>query len=207
MVLAVLRQAMFLVICVLGASLFAKSFVGQAFEVPSGSMEPTLRIGDSILVRRGLTQWSPPHRGDIVVFRDPGGWLPRTQPPLSPAAKALEFLGLIPYHSGEHLVKRVVAEAGDVVECHGPGPVYINGVASREPYVAPDAMPCRTTFKVIVPARSLWVLGDNRDNSADSRYHLDTLTGSVPLSSVVGTVLLTAWPPTHWKMHWEGTAG
>jgi signal peptidase I len=197
-VTAVVRQAVFLVICILGLSLFVKSFVGQLFEVPSASMEPTLLIGDTIVVRRALTQWSPPQRGDIVVFRDPGGWLPEHPKSPSAARTVLEFLGLVPYHSGEHLVKRVVGEAGDVIECRGPGPVYVNGVASKEPYVAPGAMPCREMFKVTVPARSIWVLGDNRDDSADSRYHLDRRTGSVPLSSVVGTVVVKAWPPSHW---------
>jgi signal peptidase I len=146
-----------------------------------------------------LTRRAPPHRGDIVVFRDPGGWLPESSPPRSPLADALRFIGMIPYHSDEHLVKRVVGEAGDVVECRGQGPVYLNGAPLAEPYLAPGVRPCASTFTVTVPARSVWVLGDNRDDSADSRFHLDDgRRGSVPLSTVVGTVIVRIWPPTRW---------
>ena len=194
-----LRASVFLVICVLGLSLFVRSFVVQVFEVPSKSMEPTLTIGDTMAVTRPLTQWGEPHRGDTVVFRDPGGWLPGGSRPESPLAQGLEFIGMIPYHSGEHLVKRVIGEAGDVVECRGRGPVYVNGVPAREPYLARGTYPCRETFTVTVPAHALWVLGDNRDDSADSRFHLaDGRLGSVPLSCVVGTVVVKVWPPSRW---------
>lgn len=201
----VARQALFLVICALGISLFLKVFVVQFFRVPSGSMEPTLRIGDAIAVTRPLTRGSPPHRGDIVVFRDPGGWLPAAGEAHSPVAEALRFVGMIPYHSDEHLVKRVVAEAGDVVACRGSGPLYVNGTPVAEPYVAPGAHPCGAVFTVTVPARSVWVLGDNRDDSADSRFQLrDGRRGSVPLSSVVGTVVVRIWPPTRWGVPTHG---
>lgn len=201
-----LRQATFLVICTLALSLFLKSFVLQLFAVPSGSMEPTLDIGDKIAVTRILTTTGTPHRGDVIVFRDPGGWLPETHPHRSLLARALEFVGMIPYHSGEHLVKRVVGEAGDVVECRGAGPLYINGVAVHEPFVQPGALPCSGEFRVSVPARSVWVMGDNRDYSADSRFHLDDpRRGSVPLSLVVGQVVLKVWPPTHWGWPVKGS--
>jgi signal peptidase I len=193
------RQAVFLVLCTLTLSLFLKSFVVQLFTVPSASMEPTLDIGDKIAVTRSLTSTGTPHRGDIIVFRDPGGWLPEFRPPRSLHVQVLEFIGMIPYHSGEHLVKRVVGDSGDVVECRGPGPLYVNGAAVQEPFIAPSAQPCSTEFVVHVPARSVWVMGDNRDNSADSRYHLDDARqGSVPLTRVVGRVVLKIWPPTHW---------
>jgi signal peptidase I len=196
---SVTRQALFLVICALGVSLFLKVFVIQFFVVPSRSMEPTLRVGDAIAVTRALTQGSPPHRGDVIVFRDPGGWLPPAARSRSPLAEALRFVGMIPYHPDEHLVKRVVAEAGDVVECRGSGPLYLNGTPVAEPYLVPGARPCAATFTVTVPARSVWVLGDNRDDSADSRFHLhDGHRGSVPLSSVVGTVVVRIWPPSRW---------
>jgi signal peptidase I len=202
----VLRRAVFLVICVLGLSLFVRSFVVQLFEVPSESMEPALMIGDTMVVTRSLTQWGEPRRGDIVVFRDPGGWLPRAPRSDSVLAEGLSFIGMIPYHSGEHVVKRVVGEAGDVVECRGRGPVFVNGVPAREPYVARGSYPCRENFKITVPARSVWVLGDNRDDSADSRFHLeDARHGSVPLSSVVGTVLVKVWPPTRWGLPASGS--
>ena len=196
---SVTRQSLFLIICVLSISLFVKVFVAQFFVVPSRSMVPNLLVGDVIAVTRTLTQSSPPHRGDVVVFRDPGGWLPPTTRSHSPLAEALRFVGMIPYHSDEHLVKRVLAEAGDVVECRGSGPLYLNGTPVAEPYLAPEARPCAATFTVTVPARSIWVLGDNRDNSADSRFHLgDERRGSVPLSSVVGKVVVRIWPPSRW---------
>jgi len=189
------------VICALSLSLFAKSFVVQFFEVPSGSMERTLMIGDAIAVTRPLTQLGQPHRGDVVVFRDPGGWLPPSSRSRSPLTTALEFVGLIPHDSDEHLVKRVVGEAGDVVECHGSGPLYVNGRPVHEPFIAPGARPCAATFRVVVPARSLWVMGDNRDDSADSRFHLgDPRQGSVPLSDVVGIAVARIWPPTRWGL-------
>lgn len=193
------RQAIFLVLCTLTLSLFLKSFVVQLFTVPSGSMEPTLGVGDKIAVTRSLTQTGTPHRGDIVVFRDPGGWLSEFHPPRSLLVQVLEFIGMIPYHSGEHLVKRVVGEAGDVVECRGPGPLFVNGEAVREPFIDPGDPPCSREFVVHVPARSVWVMGDNRDNSADSRFHLDDARrGGVPVSRVVGHVAMKVWPPMHW---------
>jgi signal peptidase I len=194
-----LMQAIFLVICTLSLSLFLKSFVVQIFTVPSASMVPTLEIGDKIAVARILTQPGMPQRGDVIVFRDPGKWLPQHPKNRSLLLRAFEFVGMIPYHSDEHLVKRVVGEAGDVVECRGSGPLYVNGVAAVEPFVAPGVQPCGREFKVAVPSRSVWVMGDNRDNSADSRFHMqDVRHGSVPLSLVVGEVVFTVWPPNHW---------
>lgn len=196
-----LRQATFIVICALTLALFVKSFVVQFFDVPSESMERTLLVGDAIAVTRTLTQFGPPHRGDVVVFRDPGGWLPRHVRNDGIPTQAMEFIGMIPYNSGEHLVKRVVGEAGDVLECRGTGPLYVNGRAANEPFLAPGSQPCDATFRIVVPARSIWVMGDNRNDSADSRFHLgDARHGSVPLSDVVGLAKARVWPPTRWGL-------
>lgn len=196
-----LRQATFIVICALSLALFVKSFVVQFFDVPSQSMERTLLVGDAIAVTRTLTQFGPPHRGDIVVFRDPGGWLPRHGRNDGILVEAMEFIGMIPYNSGEHLVKRVVGEAGDVLECRGTGPLYVNGHPAVEPFLAPGSQPCDATFKIVVPSRSIWVMGDNRNDSADSRFHLgDARHGSVPLSNVVGLAVARVWPPTRWGL-------
>jgi signal peptidase I len=194
-----LRQAAFLVICALSLSLFGKSLVVQFYTVPSASMEPTLMVGDMIAVTRPLTSLDPPHRGDIVVFRDPGSWLPPTRESDSPLTRALRFIGMTPYHPGQYLVKRVVGEAGDVLECRGNSPLYLNGRAVTEPYIARGSRPCAAYFTVTVPARALWVLGDNRDDSADSRFHLaDGSQGSVPLSLVVGKAVARVWPANRW---------
>lgn len=200
-----IRQAAFLIVCALSISLFVKAFVVQFFVVPSSSMAPTLLVGDAIAVTRPLIRNGPPHRGDIIVFRDPGGWLPQAPQSDSMLAEALRFIGMIPYHSNEHLVKRVVGEAGDLVECRGSGPLYLNGAPVNEPYVASDSRPCDAVFSVTVPARSVWVMGDNRDNSADSRVHLeDGRRGSVPLSSVVGKAAVRIWPPLRWGVPARG---
>lgn len=199
-VLRTVRETAFVTMCTLVVSLTVKALLVQLFVVPSESMTPTLAVGDKLAVLRPVADWRSVRRGDVVVFRDPGGWLPRAPAQeRSRVAKALEFVGMIPYHSGEHLVKRVVAEAGDTVECRGKGPVYLNGWPLDEPYLPETTTPCRTTFTVVVPARSIWVMGDNRDNSADSRYHMTgDLRGAVPVDSIAGRVVTVAWPPTRW---------
>ena len=110
---------------------------------------------------------------------------------------ALTYVGLYPQDADEHLVKRVIGLPGDRVACTSPSsPVTVNGVAVHEPYLAARATPCDFhTFDVTVPANSLWVMGDNRQNSADSRFHLDGPTGGfVPIRNVVGVAFVTVWP-------------
>ncbi len=181
-----------------------KAFLMQAFYIPSGSMNDTLVFNDRILVQK-VSYWGAdgPDRGDIVVFSDPGGWLDASAGPRpsNVISKALEFVGLFP--TGGHLVKRVIAVGGDTVQCcDKQGRVQVNGTPLQErPYLAPGTRPSLTTFKQEVPKGYLWVMGDNRAESADSRVHLgDPGGGFVPVDNVVGKVFAVVWPLGHAKL-------
>lgn len=181
-----------------------KAVLVQAFYIPSGSMNDTLVFNDRILVQK-VSYWGDggPERGDIVVFSDPGGWLDDNAGPQAgnPIAKGLELVGLFP--TGGHLVKRVIAVGGDTVRCcDDKGRVTVNGQAlSERAYLAPGVRPSLTTFKQEVPEGYLWVMGDNRPESADSRVHLgDPGGGFVPVDNVVGKVFAVVWPLGHMKL-------
>ncbi|MFE8975719.1 signal peptidase I [Streptomyces cyaneofuscatus] len=161
--------------------------------------------GDRVLVDK-LTPWfgSEPERGEVVVFHDPDGWLDdvAVDPP-NTVQKVLSFIGVMPSAEEKDLIKRVIGVAGDTVECVGDGPVKVNGKALDEPYVFPGNTPCsnddKGTFKVIVPPGKLWVMGDHRQASADSRYHSDDRNkGMVPVDEVVGRAVVVAWPAGRW---------
>ncbi|MFF9852898.1 signal peptidase I [Streptomyces litmocidini] len=183
-----------------------KTFLLQAFLIPSGSMQNTLQVDDRVLVDK-LTPWfgAEPDRGEVVVFRDPGDWLvgrPVKQP--TTLQKAMGFVGLMPAAGEQHLIKRVIGVAGDTVECKGAGPLKVNGKALTEPYVFQGNTACSTDpegqFKVTVPAGHLWVMGDHRQSSQDSRYHRsDPRGGMVPVTDVVGRAVVVAWPFSHWS--------
>jgi signal peptidase I len=143
-----------------------------------------------------------PERGDIVVFADPGGWLDAAAAPQprNVVAKALEVFGLFP--TGGHLVKRVIGVGGDTVACCDKrGRVTVNGTALHErDYLAAGEQPSAITFEQEVPEGHLWVMGDNRSESADSRVHLgDPGGGFVPEEDVVGKVFSVVWPLSHLK--------
>jgi len=184
-------------------SLVVKSLFLQTFYVPSESMEPTLTgnpngAQDRIVVQK-VSYWGrAPRRGEVVVFEDPGGWLGRGQfdDPSNAAQKLLSTAGLFP--SGGHLVKRVIGVGGDTVKCcDTQGRIEVNGVAIAEPYVKDSSATSRQPFDVTVPDGYLWVMGDNRANSADSRAHMDDPGGGyVPDDRVVGKVAFVVWP---WK--------
>ncbi|MFF6784513.1 signal peptidase I [Streptomyces sp. NPDC012510] len=188
-------------------ALLIKTFLVQAFSIPSDSMQNTLQEGDRVLVDK-LTPWfgSEPERGEVVVFHDPAGWLDG-EPTLEPnaAQRVLGWIGLMPSAEEKDLIKRVVGVAGDTVECKGTGPLKVNGKALNEPYVYPGNTPCTVDdtggqFKVKVPEGKIWVMGDHRQNSLDSRYHQnDANDGMVPVGQVVGRAIVVAWPPTRWS--------
>lgn len=190
-----LREVVIVLVCALLLSLIVRTFFVQAFFVPSASMENTLLIDDRILASKITTKISGVKRGEVVVFKDPGGWLPDQHSTAGPVAKFLEFVGLMPSSTGDDLVKRVIGVAGDhVVCCNAKGQIVLNGVPLVEPYIKPGSGTDQIPFDIVVPQNSVFVMGDNRGSSADSRYHLESNSGAVPVDNVVGRVFLKVWP-------------
>ena len=196
-VLGAIRETAIIVIAALVISAIVRAFLVQAFYVPSGSMENTLLISDRIIASKISTRVAGVNRGEIVVFTDPGGWLPEPEPGPGGLRGALRsgltFIGLLPADSGKDLVKRVIGVGGDRVQCcDAQGRILVNGVPLDEPYIIgpTDQVP----FDVTVPADSIFVMGDNRGNSRDSRFHLEVASGTVPAANVVGRVVAVVWP-------------
>lgn len=198
--LSALRETAIVLGTALVLSLLIKTFLVQSFFIPSPSMEPALHDGDRVLVSRLVPGPLDLHRGDIVVFVDPGGWLRDPQATMNPVQRTLvtagEWIGLLPANTGSHLIKRVIGMPGDhVVCCDAAGQITVNGVAIDEPYVMPGALPSETPFDVVVPDGMLWVLGDNRADSGDSRAHMGAPGGGfVPIDDVVGVAQVRIWP-------------
>ncbi|WP_326608602.1 signal peptidase I [Streptomyces sp. NBC_01799] len=185
-------------------ALLIKTFLVQAFSIPSDSMQDTLQRGDRVLVDK-LTPWfgSEPQRGEVVVFHDPGGWLESAQTPTpNVAQKFLSFIGLMPSAEEKDLIKRVIAIGGDTVECKENGPVTVNGVALNETsFIYPGNTPCNDEpfGPIKVPEGRIWVMGDHRQNSLDSRYHQELPgQGTVSTDEVVGRAIVVAWPINRW---------
>ncbi|MEU6509390.1 signal peptidase I [Streptomyces sp. NPDC046942] len=190
-------------------ALVLKTFLVQAFVIPSGSMEQTIRIGDRVLVDK-FTPWfgSEPARGDVVVFHDPGGWLADEQTTkkddpvvVKQVKEGLTFIGLLPSDNEKDLIKRVIGVGGDHVKCcDAQGRITVNGTPLTEGnYIYPGDAPSAMRFDITVPQGRLWVMGDHRGNSADSRFHMNTAYGgTVSLSSVVGRAVAIGWPFGHW---------
>ncbi|WGL53712.1 signal peptidase I [Nocardioides sp. BP30] len=224
--LPVWQESILLLVLAVVIALVIKSFFVQAFYIPSASMEPGLQGGpgiasdDRVLVEKP-SYWGSgtPQRGDIVVFSDPGGWLSAEEDTqaTNPVSKLLARIGLFP--TGGHLVKRVIGVAGDtIVCCDKQGRIEVNGKALDETgYAKPASRSCADTAGAgvcygpmartahwkagPVPAGYLFVMGDNRDNSADSSYHLCTDAETdcsqspwVPVDDVVGKVVSLVWP-------------
>lgn len=198
-----LRETAIVLVSALVLSLLVKTFLVQAFFIPSQSMHDTLVEDDRILVSKLAPGPLDVHRGDIVVFKDPGGWLAPGEPDGGSVVNdVLTFIGLRPVDAGQHLVKRVIGLPGDRVACQGPGePITVNGVPLDEPYLASGATPSSVAFDITVPPDSLWVMGDNRDHSEDSRFHQGNPGGgSVPMANVVGVAFVIVWPADRWAV-------
>jgi signal peptidase I len=200
---SLLRDLPVLVLIAVALTLVVRLLVVQAFYIPSGSMEPTLSVGDRVLVSKLAYVGRAVERGDVVVF-DGGGTFARETPGaagnglLGRLATAVEgFLGVAP--SERDFVKRVVGVGGDrVVCCDASGRLTVNGATLVEPYVKAGDAASNVRFDVLVPPGRLWLLGDHRSESADSRAHLgDPGGGTVPVDRVVGKVVLTFWPVAH----------
>lgn len=202
------RELVLIVVIALGLSFLVKTFLVQPFSIPSESMENTLDVGDRILVSKITPQHTPLHRGDVIVFESPASWADGQTPESSGGLKGvvkdgLEWIGILPA-GGHHVVKRLIGLPGDHVVCNDAcagngGPLTVNGVAIDEKaYIKPGNAPSGSKFDITVPAGKVWVMGDNRGDSWDSRGHDDGTgrTGSVPEANITGEVVGIAWPVT-----------
>jgi len=203
------RDILFILLAALVISFLIKTFLIRSFYIPSGSMENTLLVNDRVIVSLLTPGLSPLHRGDVVVFSDPGGWL--QSEPLAPVASSpvndiLAFVGLAAPSDNDHLIKRVIGLPGDHVKCcNALGQMTVNGVPLDEPYINLPAGVTKAdpyAFDITVPKGDLWVMGDNRDESADSAYHetRHDATAFVPMRNVTGQAILISWPLRRWTV-------
>ena len=195
------RELLTIVIAAAVLTLLVKAFVIQVYRIPSASMENTLQIGDRVLVNKVVYHFRGIARGDVVVFSGQDSWGPDAPPPSSnPVVRvfddALSGLGL---HSEQtYYIKRVIGLPGDRVACCTDGKVTVNGVPLDEgQYLFPGNPPSTFKFSDVVPPGHLWVMGDHRSDSDDSRYHPgDPGGGAIPENEVVGRAFLIIWPPS-----------
>jgi signal peptidase I len=208
------------------------TFVARPYLIPSESMEPTLHgctgcVGDRIMVDKLSYRFGAPHPGDVIVFKGPPSWNIGYRSIRSPntalrwVQNALSFIGFVPPDEND-LVKRVVAVGGQTVQCRADTGLTVNGKPLKEPYLDPATMmadpsvyPCLGSEfgPVTVPQGRLWVMGDNRTHSADSRAHCtsvpadalrgvlctgDPMSGTVPVPNVIGKARFIVWPPSRW---------
>ena len=192
------RDLVIIVIAAIVLMALLKTFVFQVFSIPSQSMENTLLPGDRIVVSKVVYDFRSIARGDVVVFAGAGSWDPPVQPSSNWLVRAWDDVDLFGFSvPGTDYVKRVIGLPGDhVVCCNAKGQVTVNGVAlSESAYLYPGAAPSTQPFNITVPAGRLWVMGDNRGDSADSRDHRnDPGGGTIPESAVVGRAFLIIWP-------------
>jgi signal peptidase I len=203
---SLLREVPIIVVSALVVAVIIKTFFIHFFFVPSGSMENTLRVGDRIAVNKFAAMFSDIRRGEVVVFKDPANWLGSAPATTGSTItrdfkRALVDVGVLPDPAEQYLVKRVVGVGGDhVVCCDVKGHLQVNGTSINEPYLYPGNAPSDSKFDVTVPKGFIWVMGDHRGASADSRFHTDDVhKGFVPLSDVVGRAEFVVWPLNHMK--------
>jgi signal peptidase I len=193
------KEVATVVVVAIVLSFLIKTFLFRAFYIPSESMVNTLDVNDRIFVNLLVPQPIALQHGDVVVFKDTKGWLaPAEEKPKGPftwVQDGLTFVGLLPDNSEQHLVKRVIGLPGDhVVCCDADNQLTVNGTSLAEKYINPAEPPMLREFDVVVPAGKVWVMGDNRNHSADSRAHLDVNGGFVDESDIEGKAAVIAWP-------------
>jgi signal peptidase I len=209
-----LTEIVVLVVVALVIALTVKTYLVQPFKIPSGSMEDTLLVNDKVLVNKLVGHLSQIHRGDVVVFNGAGSWdapAPASRDPLVRIYR--NVVGLFGHNSGQtDYIKRVIGLPGDHVRCcDAQGLLTVNGVPLHEgDYLYPGSSPSTTRFSILVPPGRLWVMGDHREDSSDSRAH-DCLDrgvecqpwdrdGTIPESSVIGRAFMVAWPLSRMKV-------
>jgi signal peptidase I len=198
-----LRELPVIIIAALVVSIIVKTFLIHFFYIPSGSMENTLQVGDRIAVNKLGALFTDIKRGEVVVFGDPDNWLGNSAQSEDSGISAVVKTGLItvgvlPDPAKQYLIKRVIGVGGDnVVCCDKAGKLQVNGVSITEPYIFAGDKPSDMQFNVEIPKGFIWVMGDHRGASADSRFHPDSANnGMVPLSKVVGRAIFVVWPFT-----------
>ncbi|WP_343571484.1 signal peptidase I [Mycobacterium sp.] len=229
---AALRETVVLAVIALVLYYVMLTFVARPYLIPSESMEPTLHgcagcVGDRIMVDKVIYDFSSPHPGDVIVFKGPPSWnigyksIRSHNPAIRGLQNALSFIGFVPPDEND-LVKRVIAVGGQTVQCRNTTGLTVDGQKLNEPYLDPAVMnadpavyPCLGPEfgPVHVPQGRLWVMGDNRTHSADSRAHCtstpedaikgllctgDPMAGTVPVDNVIGKARFIVWPPSRW---------
>jgi signal peptidase I len=229
---AALRETLILAVIALLLYYVMLTFVARPYLIPSESMEPTLHgcsgcVGDRIMVDKLIYHFSSPHPGDVIVFKGPPPWdigyksIRSHDAAVRLLQNTLSFVGFVPPDEND-LVKRVIAVGGQTVQCRNNTGLTVNGARLKEPYLDPATMnadpsvyPCLGPEfgPVSVPQGRLWVMGDNRTHSADSRAHCtstptdamngllctgDPMAGTVPVGNVIGKARFIVWPPSRW---------
>ncbi|MEH3143388.1 MAG: signal peptidase I [Mycobacterium kyogaense] len=227
-----LREAAILITVAVVLYYVMLTFIARPYLIPSESMEPTLHgcngcVGDRIMVDKLTYRFSQPEPGDVVVFKGPPNWsigyksIRSENPAIRTVQNALSFIGFVPPDEND-LVKRIIAVGGQTVECRVTTGLTVDGKKLNEPYLDPNTMnadpavyPClgNEFGPVTVPEGRLWVMGDNRTHSADSRAHCsnepadvqrgvlctgDPVAGTIPVENVIGKARFIAWPPSRW---------
>jgi len=195
------RELLTIVVVAAALTLLLKAFVVQVYRIPSASMENTLQVNDRVLVNKLVYHFRGIARGDIIVFSGQNSWGPDAPPPSGDPVVRLwdDMLSGIGLQSSQtYYIKRVIGLPGDHVACCTGGKVTVNGVPLTETsYVYPGDAPSAFRFSVIVPPGHVWVMGDHRADSEDSRYHADDPgDGAIPIDEVVGRAFLIIWPPS-----------
>jgi signal peptidase I len=195
------RELLTIVVAAAVLTLLVKAFVIQVYRIPSASMENTLQIGDRVLVNKVVYHVRGIARGDVVVFSGQDSWGPDAPPPSgNPVVRVVDDLlsGLGLHSDQTYYIKRVIGLPGDRVACCTDGKVTVNGVPLDErQYLFPGNPPSTFKFSTVVPSGHLWVMGDHRSDSDDSRYHPgDPGGGAIPENQVVGRAFLIIWPPS-----------